>query len=54
MKSVKIKNVKQWLATQVWNFCEFWDISLGKYTPHIFGCMIGCTSYKKIKGDNHD
>ena len=25
----------------VWDFCEFWGISLGKFAPFVFGKMMG-------------
>jgi len=29
------------IASLIWNGCEYFNISLGKYAPIIFGMMIG-------------
>jgi len=35
------------IACCIWNFCEYFDIPLGKYTPIIFGLATGYHGDKK-------
>ena len=37
------------ICTFIWEFAEFFNISLGKLAPWIFGKMIGAKGMKKIK-----
>jgi len=31
----------RWVFKQIWDFCEYWEISLGRFAPYIFGGMVG-------------
>ena len=35
------------LASCVWNFCEYFHISIGKFAPILFGLVLGCKGHKK-------
>lgn len=36
----------KWLAKELWLFCEWAGINLGRLAPHVFGLMIGCKPKK--------
>lgn len=37
----------RWIASQIWNFSERYNVPLGRLAPWIFGMMIGKIPYKK-------
>lgn len=37
------------LACCVWNFCEFFKISMGRFTPTLFGLALGAKK-RKMEG----
>ena len=34
------------IASCVWNFCEYFQISVGKYAPTLFGLVLGSKDKK--------
>jgi len=40
-------SARSFVACLLWNFCEFFNLSLGKYAPKIFGYSIGSKPLKK-------
>lgn len=41
--------IRKFVGTLIWEFCETFDISLGKSAPKILGMMIGCNNFKETK-----
>jgi len=38
----------------IWNFCEYWNIDLGKLAPYVLGMAIGRRPRRVKKGGNGD
>lgn len=34
--------IRQRIAKEIWDFCEFYNLPLGRLAPHVFGWMVGC------------
>ena len=41
------ENLITLLASCIWNFCEYFRLSVGKLAPYLFGLVIGCNPHKK-------
>lgn len=41
-----MKTIKRIIGKTIWNFSEFYNISLGKFAPICFGWMIGSKGTK--------
>jgi hypothetical protein len=41
--------ISQSIASIIWNFCEYREISLGKLAPYVVGLMIGRKPHKQEK-----
>lgn len=37
----------RWLATQIWDWSEFYHVPLGRFAPTVFGLMIGSKGRRK-------
>ena len=49
------KNLLTFIFCCIWNFCEYFGISLGKYAPDIFGLALGSKGWEKVeKKDKQD
>jgi len=44
--------MKSQIGKTIWDFCEFWDISLGKFAPVVFGWMIGSKGHMVDKEES--
>jgi hypothetical protein len=41
------KTPTTFLASCIWNFCEYFYLSVGRFTPTLFGLMVDSKRHKK-------
>jgi hypothetical protein len=45
---MKMNSLKSWIAMEIFCFCDYFHIPMGRFGPYLFGVMIG-QSGKRIK-----
>lgn len=44
---LRLNSITSWIALEVWLFCEYFHIPLGRFGPFVFGVMMGQKGKRK-------